>query len=240
MTMRRFRFSIASLLGVVLFAAVAVAAFRLANDAWDSAVFATTVLCLLLAVLLTVHHSELERAYWLGFVLFGASYLAASLIPSIEVRLPSSRLLALRDSTSPVTGMPGIAAADYNNDGALDLLVTGHTFLGEVLLNNGNGTFRTVKSTPLVSAGASEITPGTLVERLIAATRPLAGAGGTTENQARIMHSILAVVLGFAGGHLSCALYAKGRIPASKPRECAAASDRDLVVAAPVTTSAAS
>jgi hypothetical protein len=239
--MRRFRFSIASLLGVVLFVAVAASAFRLATDAWDSAVLVTTVLSLLIGVLLTVHGSELKRAYWLGFVLFGASYLAASLIPPLETRLPSSRLLALRDSAVRVTGMQGVAVADYNNDGAVDLLVTGHSLLGEVLLNNGNGTFRTVKSTPLVSAGDQDIASGTLVERLIAATRPLAGSGGTTENQAKILHSILAVVIAFAGGHVSSAVYAKSRPVSESGREARArVSGGAARVETSITTSAVS
>jgi hypothetical protein len=209
--MRQFRFSIAGLLGVVLFFAVAAAALRLATDAWDSAALATTVLSLLIGVLLSVHGSLLTRAYWLGFVLFGSSYLAASLIPSIEARLPSRRLFDFLISASAGTGTPGIAVGDFNNDGTADLLISNQTALSHVYLNNGNGTFRDVTSTPLVSANDPANVPMTLTGRLIAATRPLAGSGGTTENQMRILHSILTVVIAFFGGHISGALYAKER-----------------------------
>ena len=69
--MRRFRFSIAGLLVVVLIIAVAVAALRSATDAWEGCVFGTALLALLTAVLLAVHRTDRRRAYWLGFALFG-------------------------------------------------------------------------------------------------------------------------------------------------------------------------
>jgi hypothetical protein len=209
--MRRVRFSVASLLAVVFFVAVAAAALRLATDAWDSALLATTAIVLLTAALLAVHGTEPSRSYWLGFELFGLSYLVASLIPPIEARLPSTRLHALFGSAAPMTGMQGIAVADYNNDGAVDLLVSSHTALGEVYLNNGNGTFRTVMSLPLVSAGDPGTPPASLLDRLLALARPLPGAGGTIENQKRILHSILALLIAFFGGEISSAIKTQGR-----------------------------
>jgi hypothetical protein len=209
--MGQFRFTVSGLIGVVLFVGVAAAALRLATDAWDSAALATTVLSLLIAVLLTVHGSELTRAYWLGFALFGASYLVASLIPPVEARLPSTRLFAFLGSASAGAGTPGIAVGDFNNDGTADLLVSNETALGHVYLNNGNGTFRDVTSTPLVSANDPANVPTTFLGRLSAATRPLAGSGGTTENQVRILHSIVALVMAFAGGQISAAVYSTGR-----------------------------
>ena len=50
--MRRPRFTIASLLVLVLFVAVGVAALRAADESWDSGVFGATWLILLAAVLL--------------------------------------------------------------------------------------------------------------------------------------------------------------------------------------------
>src|SRR5438552_827548 len=99
--MTRFRFSIAGLLLVTLFVAVAVAALRAADDAWDHGVFALTLLVLLTAILLTIHRSGRKRAYWLGFALFGWVYLVASLIPPIESRLPTTKGLAYLDSKVP-------------------------------------------------------------------------------------------------------------------------------------------
>ena len=59
--MRRFRYSIASLLGLVLFAAVAVAALRQADDLWDSGMFTLSVGLLLTSVLLAIHRTGRRR-----------------------------------------------------------------------------------------------------------------------------------------------------------------------------------
>ena len=89
--MRRFRFSIASLLGVVLFISVALAALRDPTDAWDSGILGLILLSLLTAILLTVHRTDRQRAYWLGFSLFGWVYLVASLLPLIGTARTSRR-----------------------------------------------------------------------------------------------------------------------------------------------------
>jgi hypothetical protein len=198
--MRRFRFSIASLLGVVLFAALALAALRAATDAWDSGVFTTTVLIFLVALLLTVHGTERRRAYWLGFALFGWAYLAASLIPSIEARLPS---------TWGFARVQAVVAADYDNDGSVDLFIANQWSQG-VFLNNGNGTFRIATSNPaanMVTQAIDSAPPG----RWFATWQRVVGSSGTPENRLRIMHSLLALVIAVAGGRLSGSLYAASR-----------------------------
>jgi hypothetical protein len=99
--MTRFRFSIASLLGLVVFVAIAVASLRAASDDWDSALFTTTLALLLISVLLAVHRAEGKRAFWFGFCLFGGAYLLASLVPLIEPSLLTTKGLAYLDSKVP-------------------------------------------------------------------------------------------------------------------------------------------
>src|SRR5262245_4405569 len=99
--MRLPRFKIRSLLGVVLFAGIALAALRAADDLWDSGMLGLTLLGLMAAVLLAVHRTGRRRAYWVGFALFGWTYLIASLIPQIAVRLPTNLGLAFIDSKIP-------------------------------------------------------------------------------------------------------------------------------------------
>ena len=65
--MRRIRFTIASLLVVVLFVAVGFAALRESNDLWDSGLFTLTLAVLLVSILLAIHRTESRRAFWLGF-----------------------------------------------------------------------------------------------------------------------------------------------------------------------------
>lgn len=73
--MRLIRFNIASLLLVIVFVAVGFAALKESSDLWESWVFSLTLGCLLISILLAVHHSESRRAFWIGFALFAWSYL---------------------------------------------------------------------------------------------------------------------------------------------------------------------
>src|SRR5215472_6201067 len=99
--MSRIRFTIASLLVVVLVVAVGFAALREASDLWDSGAFTLTLVVLLVSILLAVHRTESRRAFWLGFALFGWAYLGLSLVPSIEPRLLTTKALAYLDSKVP-------------------------------------------------------------------------------------------------------------------------------------------
>jgi hypothetical protein len=60
---RQFRFSIASLLGVVLFISVALAALQASTDARDGRLLGLVLLMLMTAILLAVHRTHREPAY---------------------------------------------------------------------------------------------------------------------------------------------------------------------------------
>jgi hypothetical protein len=96
--MSRPRFSIAGLLALVFFVAVAVAAIRAATELWDSVLYTALGALLLTSVLLALHRAEQKRAFWLGFAVFGWAYLAASMVPQVEARLLTSSALAYVDS----------------------------------------------------------------------------------------------------------------------------------------------
>ena len=89
--MRRIRFNIASLLVAVLFVAVGFAALRESSDLWDSGLFTLMLTVLLISILLAIHRSDARRAFWLGFALFGWTYLGLSLVPPIETRLMTTK-----------------------------------------------------------------------------------------------------------------------------------------------------
>jgi cbb3-type cytochrome oxidase subunit 3 len=99
--MRRLRFHIGTLVILVLFLGVGFAALRESNEIWDSSIFTITLCMLLISILLAIHRTERRRAYWLGFTLFGWTYLGLSLVPSIEPKLITTKALAYLDSEVP-------------------------------------------------------------------------------------------------------------------------------------------
>jgi hypothetical protein len=138
--MRRFRFSIAGLLGIVLFLAVALAALRASTAAWDACLLGLALTVLPTAILRAVHRTDRKRAYWLGFGLFGWVYLIASLIPPVESRLPTTKglaYLATMGSWPPPAGLPYF---DYGSDGILDLSVAGGSSTSPGLVISTSGT----------------------------------------------------------------------------------------------------
>jgi hypothetical protein len=189
--MRRFRFTIASLLGVVVFLAVAIASLREATDLWDCGVFTATAGLLLVSVLWAVHRTGLRRAFWLGFALFGWVYLVASLVPPVESRLLTTTGLHYVDSKVP--GRNAILTFTVSAPG------------GTVTTNNAVGSFA-------FSTGGSTLAanqPGAVRIWSARTGKLLASPNGTTENFVRIGHSLLALIMAFFGGHLSRMLYAR-------------------------------
>jgi hypothetical protein len=196
--MRCPRFTIRNLLLIVLFVAVAVAALREATDGWDSSLFGLTFLILLTAVLLAVHRTDRKRAYWLGFVLFGWTYLVASLITPIEARLPTTKALAYLDSKLP--GRERI-------------------WLTEVLATSNTTNPNTIQAVAFSPQGSTLTTSSQGVVRRwdVTTSKLLAGPNGTTENFVHIGHSLLVLVIALLGGRLSRYLYKSGQEEQVRP-----------------------
>jgi hypothetical protein len=81
--MRATRFSIGSLLAVIGIFGVALAALRNPSYLWANAAFTTALLAVTAAVVNTVYGRGGKRAYWLGFALFGGTYLSICSIPAL-------------------------------------------------------------------------------------------------------------------------------------------------------------
>jgi hypothetical protein len=214
--MRKLRFNIASLLLVVLVAGVGFAALRESNEIWASGVFTITLGVLLISIVLATHRREKRRAFWLGFAVFGAGYLALSLIPSIESRLLTRKALDYLDSkvSRSIPVGVGMAYFEYDDDGKTDLYVANNPQRNALSLNNANGTIQDLTAIAgLSSAGNQGAVNDGSVYRVVTAVeksylKRLAGrwlgrSGGTTENFIRIGHSLLALIIAFLGGQLS-------------------------------------
>ncbi len=183
--MQRFRFSIASLLIVVLFAAIGFAALRESSDFWDSSVFTLTLAALLISILLAVHRTEAKRAFWIGCALFGWIYLGLSVVPSIESRLITTKALAYLDSKVPGRTQAG--------------------FIVRLALTGSGAPNNQVQNVAITAVGNQLATSSQGQVRIwdVATGRLLRGWGGTTENFVRIGHSLFALLVGWFGGLLS-------------------------------------
>jgi hypothetical protein len=204
--MRKLRFTIASLLLLVLVAGVGVAALRESNEIWDSVLFTVTIGVLLIALLLAMHCPGRRRAFWVGFAVFGAVYLGLSIVPSIESRLVTTKCLAFVASNVPRLNPTGRGSFDFLYTGSWDLAFTDPSQPTSVFLNNGNGRFEDVTATAGLSVVGNQGAGNTsfLMSALGAST-------GTTVNFMRIGHSLVALVAAFAGGQVSRHLYARNR-----------------------------
>jgi hypothetical protein len=214
------RFAIASWLGAVVAAAFGLAALRAATDFWDSSVFGFTLLALLVAVLLAVHRAGRRRAYWTGFALFGSTYLIASLIPPIEARLVATRLLALAQPARSSVAGQGISVVDDDDDGRMDLYVSTATLVRKLYVTAGDAKFVDVAG-PAVISGFDDDGDVLSLAGWSRGWHRL-GARGTTENMARILHSLCALVFATVGGVLSRLLHPPEPTRSAQPVDKAA------------------
>jgi hypothetical protein len=206
--MRRVRFHIGTLLAVVLILAVAFAALRESNVIWDSGVFTLTTGVLLISFLLAIHRMQSKRAFWLGFALFGATYLGLSLVSPIESRLVTTKALAYVDSKLPRSVPVGLAYVDFDSDGNLDLFVANNSQPNAVLVDKGNGTFEDVTTSVGLNYAGD---PATSKGMIFLKNSPVLGLAGTSASFIRIGHSICALIAALVGGLVSRHLHAKNR-----------------------------
>jgi hypothetical protein len=115
--MRRSHVTIAHLLLLVLGCGISFAALRSASELWASLLFTLAGGALLVAVPLAICHCKDRRAYWLGFAVFGWTYLLLGLVPEARSQLATTRLLEYL--LSRVFHKHAIVSVAFSPDGRL-------------------------------------------------------------------------------------------------------------------------
>jgi WD40 repeat protein len=191
--MRRIRFNIANLIVVILVLGVGFAALRESTELWESGIFTLTIVSLLLSVVLAIHRTDKSRAFWLGFALFGSAYLGLSLIPSIESRLVTTKVLAYVVE-SKVSGR------------SLKIAKVRHSGIWRSASGIGSGSPNNQVQSVVFTPDGNQIATSSRgrVRLWDAATgKPVGGSSGTTESFVKINHSLFALLVGWLGGLLS-------------------------------------
>src|SRR2546422_2969926 len=86
--MNLLRFSLLSLLLLVVAAAFAFAALRSMSDVWASAAFTLTLAVLCMAILRAIFQEGGHRAYWTGFAVVGWTYPLVAFSPFLKSESP--------------------------------------------------------------------------------------------------------------------------------------------------------
>ncbi len=175
---RSIRFSIAGLMGAVLVAAIGLAALRNASETWAGVMLLLTCGVLALAVVGVVCRAGSERAWWLGFALFGWGYLALAFWSWHDASAPKLPTLAWLEMLSTKVGLTPEGFGQGSGMGGM-----------------GGG----MRSVPILALCASRGGFG-------GAAVPAAGAA-TDGSYAQIGHCLWALLLAIVGGFLAKLLF---------------------------------
>lgn len=184
----KFTFSIAGLIGLVIFSAIAIAALRQATEVWDAGLFTLTLTALTLSILMAIHRAGLRRAFWTGFAICGSAYLLVSLVPTINSRLLTSKFLAYVDSKMadrPDLYTVVLAAPSGGNASTVTKLPIDIPTVGGSMISTGSTTLTFSSNTSQAMAFS---------------------LSGSSERFVSIGHSILALLVAWVGGRFSMRL----------------------------------
>jgi hypothetical protein len=185
----RLRFTIAGLMALVLIVGVGFAGLRAASLLWASALFTLAVALLAAAIVGSLVCRGRSRMGWLGFAVFGWTYLLATfwLWPERNgVTAPPFLTKPLLDALRPSSGTGAFMTYDTGPQGEMSM-------------------------EPLTIVGMGAAGTGNMVTM-----NPFSGRVFNLHHYRRIGHTLAAILFGFVGALLAAWLSARG-LPAEKP-----------------------
>jgi hypothetical protein len=189
--MRLPRFPIAGLMGLVVVAAVGVAALRFASELWAGVLLMLTLGVLGAAVLAFHERTEASRSWWRGVALFGWGYVVLAMGPwaaeSIAPHLPTTAGLDVRYARMHPGGAEAGQARRLGEGALRDYIVAVNTTSG-------------ANSAVAFSPGGKLVVSG-------------APPGPAPEPFPRVGHSLWALLAACVGGLVGRDCHARGERP---------------------------
>jgi hypothetical protein len=189
------RFSIRTLMALVLVSAVGLAAIRNANELWAKVMTIVALAFVCVAVVWAILRCGRERAWWLGFAVLGGVYLFVSFSP-LRYRLGTTHLLEYVHAKVAGSSIATFEISRFDQNSILYRIVT----------TDGGVSERTVANSVYYS------TPGQ--DFLVSMAPPnrwrsmLPGAVNFDAFQ-RVGHSLFALLAGLMGGTVAVWFYAR-------------------------------
>jgi hypothetical protein len=219
------RFSVSSLMIVVLICAVSLTAVRNANELWAGILLLLTLGIALVALLGIIYRQDNDRAWWVGFALFEGSYLALAFGPwfadQIEPNLPTTLLLNYVHSKVTSSPFPQKTSLQNLHNQRMSLLrrfanvQRSVRFQTDPVLVSISGQLVDLDQRILAIQGFPP-TPESPVSPAATAPAPsqnrwqnLLPGARNYEQFSRVGHCLFALLAGLAGAILSCRFYSR-------------------------------
>jgi hypothetical protein len=197
------RFSIRTLMAVILVSAVGLAALRNANELWAGTMLLITLAAVGVAVLGAVNLRGRERAWWQGIALFSGGYLVFALVPWLSIHLGTTHLLDYVHAQAVSSSIATFEVSRFDQSSVLYRILS------------PDGTVH-------VSKVADSVVNSTDGSDLVASIAPVNRwrsllPGATNHDQfQRVGHALFALLAGLVGGAVAAWFYRRrecGEVP---------------------------
>jgi hypothetical protein len=207
------RFSIRTLMAVILVSAVGLAALRNANELWAGIMLLAVLIIVGMAILGAILLRGRDRAWWLGFALFAGGYLALAFTslaaPVVMPKLATTHLLEYMYSraTNSTGSRPSFEQLQIVR---LEGLLAEQKYMKKLILNPNDLSLKLIqnKVNELSQRIGLPVNSTVSPDRTNAWQAILPGAA-TYEDFERVSHALFALLFGLLGGLIAGWIYTR-------------------------------
>jgi hypothetical protein len=207
------RFSIRSLMAVIVVAAIALAALRNADQRWAGMILLAVLTVEGNAILGAIFLKGRERAWWTGFALLAGTYLALSVSP-LHSRVPTTRLMAFVHAKVIASHLTTFDISRFDRQTILYRAVSTDGTIRTKKVRDAAAS-ATLTGSPKVLDGAESMAKPLDPEEVLASMTPVnhwqAALPGAANLKAfeSIGHSLFALLAGLLGGMIAVCFYGR-------------------------------